>query len=139
MYLFIFTSSRANVIQNLNSKINMKRKTRHPHTELCRSVERYLGLRSDLFLWHNNTGAGMMGKRFVRFGYPGSADFIGLLRGGVMLCIECKTGDARQTFEQRQFQERIKTLGGLYFVIRSLDELIKVLQSLGLDDTANLI
>lgn len=105
----------------------MKPKKRNPHTELVRAVEKLLILKPGVFAWVNNTGAGLMdGRRYVTFGYKGSADLIGLTADGKFLAIECKTGEARQTFDQRQFQEKIEGLGGRYYIIRTLDEAIRL-------------
>ena len=37
------------------------------------------------------------GRRFVRFGFPGCPDILGMLKGGALLAIECKTATGRQT------------------------------------------
>lgn len=108
----------------------MKR-ARNPHTELVRAVEKLAALTPHIFIWHNNTGSGTLdGKRFVKFGLVGSSDFIGLSSDGKLLCIECKTGTGRQTFDQRKFQERVQKLGGRYFIVRDVLEASAVFQGL---------
>jgi hypothetical protein len=103
----------------------------NPHTELIRAVEKLAMLTPHIFIWVNNTGAGMLdGKRFVKFGLKGSSYFIGMSSDGKILCLECKTGDARQTFDQRIFQERVQKLGGRYYVIRSVTDAVQVFHSL---------
>lgn len=72
----------------------------------------------------------MDGKRYVRFGYPGSADIIGVAKSGVFLAFECKTGEARQNFDQRVFQEEVKKRNGKYFLIRTLDDVLRALDEI---------
>lgn len=55
----------------------------------------------------------------ISYGLKGSADIIGLLNTGRFLAVEVKTGMARQTKEQKAFQQMIDKLGGLYIVARS--------------------
>lgn len=108
----------------------MKRKP-NPHTDLVRAIEKLAALTPHVFIWHHNTGSGLIdGKRFVKFGLKGSSDFVGMSSDGRMLCIECKTGDARQTFEQRIFQERVQKLNGRYYVVRSVTDAAQVFNSL---------
>ncbi len=53
------------------------------------------------------------------------ADISGILTHksglGLRLEIEIKTGSARQTTEQKNFEKMIKSLGGIYFVARSVN------------------
>lgn len=105
----------------------------HPHTALVNAVDKLASLRKDVFGWPNNTGEGMLnGKRWVRFGFKGSADWIGLSADGRMLCLECKTGDARQTFDQRMFQEEIEKRNGRYFIVRSVEDAQRAFDSANL-------
>lgn len=101
-------------------------KAKNPHTVLVNAVLKLASLRKDVFLWSNNTGSGLLdGKRWVKFGLVGSGDLIGLTKDGRFLSLECKTGDARQSFDQKMFQKRIEELGGRYFVIRSVEDAMR--------------
>ena len=73
-------------------------------------------------LWANNTGVGraMDSDRIVRFGLKGSPDIIGLYKG-LFLGIEVKTGNAKQSKEQKFFQNMVDNLGGIYVVCRETD------------------
>lgn len=96
-------------------------------TKLVRLVLQYLHMHQ-IFAWRNNTGALPVGKRFIRFGYPGSSDVLGVLPAdGRLLAIECKVGRGRLTSEQNEFIDRVNRNGGLAFVVRSLDDLIRAL------------
>ncbi len=57
-----------------------------------------------------------------QFGLVGSADILGVLYGGKFLCLECKTGNAVQSEQQKNFEKMVKTFGAYYFLVRSLEE-----------------
>lgn len=110
-------------------------KSANPHTILLKQLDQAMKLRSDVYGWINNTGSALMGgKRFVSFGHKGSGDWIGLTADGRFISFECKTGEARQSFEQRMFQEKIQSLGGRYFLIRTYSEAIAHLDKLRLSE-----
>jgi 4-aminobutyrate aminotransferase-like enzyme len=78
-------------------------------------------------LWRNNSGllwapgAGGTMRR-VRASAEGAPDIIGLLRGGRFLGIECKTEEGRQDPAQKMFQKMIESMGGLYILARSVED-----------------
>ena len=88
------------------------------------SVLKYLGARNDCRVWRNNTGriADRTG-RVVSFGLVGSADVIGMQRGGQFLAVECKSDTGRQSQAQRNFQTMVESMGGLYILARSVEDL----------------
>ena len=95
-------------------------------TQIVAACLRLLQL-SGIFAWRNNTGAarviGKGGKtRPMRFGYVGSADILGVLPGGRFLAVECKKGKGKQTEAQADFERRITEAGGVYWLVRSMDE-----------------
>lgn len=71
-------------------------------------------------VWANNTGVGrsLNDDRIVRFGLKGSPDIIGLYKG-IFLGVEVKTGNARQTKDQKNFQAMIDRVGGIYIVCQN--------------------
>ena len=83
--------------------------------------------RADVRVWRNNVGAAKDGKRFVRFGLPGSADITGILADGRRLEIEVKGPKGKLSERQRYFGEMIRAFGGVYIVVRSAAELIQKL------------
>jgi len=96
--------------------------------EIVNSCIRYLVLNGYQVI-RNNTGAfavkGQNGKRrFIRFGFPGSADIIACSPSGRFVAVECKTRNGRLSDKQRDFLERIRSNGGIAIVARSLDDLI---------------
>jgi hypothetical protein len=83
----------------------------------------YLAIRG-IFAWPNNTGAVQVdGKRFVRFGRKGSPDILGILPGGRILCVECKSKRGRQTAEQKDFEAEVTRRGGVYVLARGFEDL----------------
>jgi hypothetical protein len=86
----------------------------------------------ELVLWRNNCGvAEMRGGFKVRFGVgsPGGSDLIGLYRGRALF-VEIKTPTGRQSPEQRQFQQCVERHGGIYRILRSVDEARTFLEEL---------
>lgn len=58
---------------------------------------------------------------------PGAADLIGTVLGR-RVDLEVKTGRAKQTREQRQWQTRIRRAGGVCEVVRSVEEAVEVVR-----------
>ena len=84
-----------------------------------------------IFAWRNNTGSmKAMSGRFVRFGYPGSSDILGLLPDGRILCIEVKSMGEPFSAKQKEFRYLILLNKGVYLAVVSLDDLVKQLGEL---------
>jgi hypothetical protein len=92
------------------------------HTALVNEILLTFGSRKDLTLWKNATGAVKIGERFLRFGQKGSPDILGLADGGTFLGIEVKTGNARQTPEQKLFEAMVFRRRGVYILARCLED-----------------
>ncbi len=82
-----------------------------------------------LILWRNNTGQMIdaNGRRVVfGCGGKGAADLIGIWTHadgrGQFVAIELKVEKGKQTPEQRTYQALIESRGGIYAVVRSVDE-----------------
>ena len=83
----------------------------------------YLQIRG-IFVFRNNTGALKAGRRFIRFGFPGSSDILGILPDGRFLAIECKREKGGRLSEaQKDFISRINDNGGVAMCVHSLEEL----------------
>lgn len=111
--------------------------------EIQKLILDYLQARG-IFAWRNNTGA-FAGehngkKRFVRFGFPGVADILGIIRTeaevgsgihrntfGRFLSIEVKRPGGKQTDDQKAFQEAVERNGGIYILASSLEDVMEVL------------
>lgn len=75
-----------------------------------------------------NTGAVMVGNRFIRFGWPGCPDVLGQLRDGRLLGVEVKGPSGRLRPEQSVFLERIRCAGGVGFVARDCRDVLRELE-----------
>lgn len=63
--------------------------------------------------------------RFIRFGFPGMADITGQLRAGRRLEIECKSDSGKPTDDQIAFLDAVNGAGGVAFVARSVDDVVR--------------
>jgi len=82
-----------------------------------------------IFHWRNNTGAIKVRQRFIRFGYPGSSDWLGICPDGRFLAVECKAPkNGRLSEKQKNFLECIARYGGVAIVADSCDSLLKQLK-----------
>lgn len=97
--------------------------------ELQAEILLAVGSRPDCRIWRNNTGVGrtLSGDRVIRFGLVGSADLLGILRGGRFLAVEVKTKRGRQSESQRNFQRMIESMGGVYVLARDVQTVVEVI------------
>ena len=65
-----------------------------------------------------NSGAAKIGNRFIRFGWPGCPDLLG---------VEVKAQAGRLRPEQALFLERIRCAGGVAFVARDCRDVLRAL------------
>jgi hypothetical protein len=95
-------------------------------TILMQSILLALGCRPDCRVWRQNTGRlpDPRTGRWISFGLKGSADILGILRGGRFLAIETKTPTGRLRPEQVAFRDMVTSLGGLYVVARSVEDAV---------------
>lgn len=104
--------------------------------QVLRGVLAYLEHDHRVLVWRQNTGVakyeGEGGKaRIVRFNVPGAADITGMLRGsGRRLEVEVKKPGGTQTAEQKAFQRAVEAAGGVYLVVRSIDDCVQALAQL---------
>jgi len=93
-------------------------------TTICEYLQ-VLENQGKLVFVRNNSGAVVVDKRFFRFGKKGSPDiFIFLEKGRVIHC-ECKTGKGRLNKNQINYQKKITKLEHEYWVVNSIDTIIK--------------
>lgn len=84
-----------------------------------------------IWVERRNTGAFKDGKRFVRFGRPGTPDIQALMKAHYcsngqfhrVIWIECKAPNGRQTRAQMEFQREAEADGHKYLLIRDVAEL----------------
>jgi VRR-NUC domain-containing protein len=101
-----------------------------PATEsaLVTACLQLLALRG-VFAWRNNQGViPSPDGRYRRFrGLRGVSDIIGVLADGRFLALEVKLPGGRLTPEQKAFIDAIQSRGGVAGVVRSMDELARVI------------
>lgn len=77
----------------------------------------------------NNTGAYKTANGgFVRYGKAGSPDFYIFCKGGKTLMVEVKNEKGKQNENQKEFQDKITKLGFNYYIVRSVDDVDKLLK-----------
>ena len=74
-----------------------------------------------------NSGVARMGGRFVRFGWPGCSDLIGMLQDGRLLAVECKAPAGKVRAEQAEFLALVRRFGGVAFVARDCRDVLREL------------
>jgi len=76
-----------------------------------------------------NTGAAKVGGRFIRFGWRGCSDVIGMLKDGRLLAVECKAKGGRLRPEQKEFLSLVRRFGGVAFMARNAADVIDALRT----------
>ena len=71
-----------------------------------------------------NTGAAKVGGRFIRFGWPGCSDLIGMMKDGRLLAVECKAKKGRLRPEQAEFLSLVRRFGGVAFVAHDCRDVV---------------
>lgn len=88
-------------------------------TVLVRAVLQALDARG---VWAWRTNAGVFGSRRIRGAPEGTPDILGVLPGGGLFGIECKTERGKQNEAQRAWQAKAVAIGVRYGLARSLAE-----------------
>lgn len=95
-------------------------------SEIQAQVLNYLDTqRHRIYAWRNQTG--QLGR--IRFGCPGSADIIAVMAPGLFVGIEVKTPEGKQSPGQKAWAKRVENLGGLYWLVRSVEDVIDYLEN----------
>jgi VRR-NUC domain len=94
------------------------------HNALINDILVAFGSLSNIRIWKNDVGVGraLDNDRVLRWGLKGSSDIIGVGLGGKFIAIEVKTGKARQSEQQKNFQNMVNSMGGIYIVARSIQD-----------------
>lgn len=74
-----------------------------------------------------NSGAAKVGGRFIRFGWRGCSDVLGMMKDGRLLAVECKAKGGRLRPEQAAFLSLVRRFGGVAFVARDCRDVLRVL------------
>lgn len=88
---------------------------------------------SNIFHYRNNSGATVSEykgkKRLIRFGATGSPDIIVVYRGQY-IGFEIKDTKGVQSEGQIAFQQNLEKAGGAYYLIRSIDEFMSIINKI---------
>jgi hypothetical protein len=100
------------------------------HTVLVRDVVRYLNEQPDVVAWEMQpAGEPTASGRPQLTGPRGMADVCGILAPcGRWIALECKTGQAYQSPAQRVWQRLVEAHGGMYRVVRCLEDVAQAVQ-----------
>lgn len=94
-------------------------------------IERLAWSKNVYFLRSNSISGQIIrpdGSRgWIKNAKRGSPDII-LCKSGLWIGLEVKTKEGRQSPEQKQAEEEIRNCGGLYFVVRSVEEVEHILE-----------
>ena len=78
-----------------------------------------------------NTGAAKVGGRFIKFGWAGCTDLLGMMKDGRLLAVEYKRPKGgRLSIEQKHFIAMVNQFGGCAFVATSAIDVFKNLGDL---------
>jgi hypothetical protein len=104
-----------------------------PERLILKAIMNYLDIlerQGKLYYIRSNSGAvRLQNGAFMKTGKVGCADIICLYKGK-FIAIEVKNEKGKQTPEQKMTGEIIDKLGGIYFVARSIDDVIRMLEQL---------
>lgn len=74
-----------------------------------------------------NSGLFEVEGRFVRAGWKGCSDVLGQLRDGRFMACEVKAEKGKLSADQQFFLDTVNQYGGLAFVARSVDDVLRAL------------
>lgn len=80
------------------------------------------------FAWRQNTGAVKIAKRFVRFGFKGCSDILGMLADGRFFAVETKETGEVATADQAAFLANVVKHGGFAVCVDHPKNLEKALE-----------
>jgi hypothetical protein len=103
------------------------------------AIMRYLQCLENLkkVVFYNRQQCGIMpvqtnGKwRSIRLGRTGVADIYVILKNGKLVWVEVKVDEGKQSLEQIEFMELVRSCGHYYWLIHDCDELEKNLKAIG--------
>ena len=99
--------------------------------QILKAIMQYLRRHSKVArVWRQNSGTFKEGARFIRANTQrGQSDIQGMLKGGRVFCLEAKSRTGRATPEQLQYLQTIRSAGGIGEVVRSVDDVIRILET----------
>ena len=98
--------------------------------DLVRQIREYLDLYEKmgrLYYIRNNTGAVSNYGRFIRFGKPGSSDFIVFTKQKPFF-LEAKATKGKLSESQLTFKGAVRALGYGYFMVKDIKEVEQIIK-----------
>jgi len=99
--------------------------------EIQNAICEYLEIKRRCFFRVNNIPAfnrnaegGITMRRLPKYTPRGLPDII-VVAGGAFIALEVKSKIGKQSPEQKDFEKLVKSHGGKYFVVRSIDDVIE--------------
>jgi hypothetical protein len=105
-------------------------------TALMHEIHEAIARSGRALIWRNSVGgvhgvvstAGRVYRANVQYGLGrGSADLVGILRGGRFIALEVKTPSGRVGRDQISWMHAVRSAGGFASVVRSVDEAMAAL------------
>ena len=92
----------------------------------------YLSYKPEVYWIRNNSGAAQTIRHgrpggYIQFGKKGSPDIV-ICHNGQYIGLEVKSPTGHQSGDQKQAEADIRKAGGLYYIIRSVDELQRIIE-----------
>lgn len=104
-------------------------KTEPLEKETQNAILAYLEI-TQRFHYRNNSGAYKTEHgSYVRYGTPGSPDIVCVING-FYIGFEVKRRGGKLSPDQRKFQKELTDNGGYYFLVTSVDDVIKAIHSI---------
>ena len=100
---------------------------KQPEAEAKKAVFAYLEMKRYHYWPSNNTGIYDSTRKVYRKPHPGFKKGVpdaNLLHNGKYYAIELKSTEGKQSKEQKEFEKKTIKEGGVYLLIRSIDDLI---------------
>jgi hypothetical protein len=95
-------------------------------SELLRQIKDFLDAKKIMYI-RLNSGAFRTERGFYRMSEAGIADLV-IIKNGKVYWVELKANkNNKQSDSQKVFESRLKKAGGNYYLIYSLEELIKII------------
>jgi len=118
-------------VNAITAKMSTSRKGKsNPESSLTNGIIRLLNVSLPNAVFDRaNAGAIVVGQKFYKGMQAGTADIIGCYKGR-FIAIEVKLPKGRVQESQKQYCERITKAGGLYYIVRSFDEAMKVIEEI---------
>lgn len=97
-------------------------KLKESEADIQKTILEYLEIKRT-FHWRQNSGSMKVPNtnRFIRFGIVGAPDIF-VVKNSKVYALEVKSAKGEQNDNQLKFEVDLTKAGGLYYVVRSLDE-----------------